>query len=148
MSRKEEFKKELVNLLQQCVDEGLTVYFHKELTEEEKKNVVDTWYHRMWFFVTDGTTILYIGKNDFYTWSCSFEYVPTKDNGSGCCLLDRDDYTLTVDMIKKFLSIKTIPQLLYVNRNLNKNTLRLYKNADEWFNNHLWSKDKYEIIKK
>lgn len=37
MNRKEEFKKELVNLLQQCVDEGLTVYFHKELTEEEKK---------------------------------------------------------------------------------------------------------------
>lgn len=32
MSRKEEFKKELVNLLQQCVDEGLTVYFHKVLT--------------------------------------------------------------------------------------------------------------------
>lgn len=143
MNMKEEFKKELANLLKQCVDEGLTVYFHKE----EKESVVNTMYHRMWFFVTDGTTILYIGRNDFYSWSCNFEYVPTKNNGSGCCLLDRDDYTLTVDMIKKFLSIKSIHQLLCVNRNLNVDTLRLYKNADEWFNSR-WDKDRYEIIKK
>lgn len=42
MNMKEEFKKELENLLKQCVDEGLTVYFHKELTEKEKESVVNT----------------------------------------------------------------------------------------------------------
>lgn len=34
MNMKEEFKKELVNLLNQCVEEGLTLYFNKELTKK------------------------------------------------------------------------------------------------------------------
>lgn len=146
-NRTEEFKKELKNLLDQCVNEGLTVYYHKELTEKQKENVTNTMYHRMWFFVTDGTTILYIGRNSYDGWACVFEYFPTKDNGTGCQLLNDNEYTLTVDMIKKYLSIKSINQLVTINRYLNTKTLRLYKNENEWFK-HLWNKDTYDIIKK
>lgn len=145
-TRFESEKEELKNFMQECINAGLTVYWHKELTIEEKKYSHNTMYHRRWFFVTNGKNILYIGINPYGNLHCSFEYVPNRENGSGCSLIG-DTEILTIDKVKKFLDIENASQLMFYCNTLNRNYINFYKDENDWFS-RVWDKDKYEIIKK
>lgn len=140
-------KEELKNFMQECVNAGLTVYWHKELTEEEKKHSYNVMYHRRWFYVTNGKNVLYVGINSYGNLDCSFQYIPNRENGTGCGLLERDSDILTVDKVKKFLNIENVHQLAFYCRTLNKDYINFYKDENDWFNRK-YDKDRYEIIKK
>lgn len=60
----------------ECVNAGLTVYWHKELTEEEKKHSHNIMYHRRWFYVTNGKNVLYVGINSYGNLRLQFSIYP------------------------------------------------------------------------
>lgn len=134
----------MADLMQECIDAGLTVYYQKELTDKEKESVIEVMYHRKWFYVTNGKVILSIGYDGHWDyWRCSFIYSPTIENGRSCALLDSDCMELTLDMIKEFLSIDSVEKLSKYNFCIDPKHIVFYNSVDEWFS-HLHNKEKYE----
>lgn len=130
----------MADLMQECIDAGLTVYYQKELTDKEKESVIEVMYHRKWFYVTNGKVILSIGYDGHWDYCrCSFVYSPSIENGRSCALLDSDCMELTLAMIKEFLSIDSVEKLSKYNFCIDPKHIVFYNSVDEWFS-HLHNK--------
>lgn len=140
MTMNDEIKSKVMRLAHNLKKMGYTVYTHKPYNHLTKKQKSYLSHHRNYFYVTNGSIILTIGL-DRYEWYVSCVYLPTTENGSGCRLTDSYKWVLNKEeIVSYFENIKTEIDLFRYNKNLNKNQLKFYDNADAWFSQY-WDKE-------
>ena len=127
-------------LIEDLVNLGYTVY-----TFDDNDNSNSDTY----FFVGNDKVVLYVQYN-IMGQTISFEYKPSKNNGTGCRIMDENPYLTAqdiADLIEEFTKDYSPRTLRKYNNLLDFKTLELYKDTKDWFD-HSWSRDSFLILKK
>lgn len=126
-------------LAEDLINMGYTIYTF----DENDKAHYDTY-----FFVGNDKVVLYVQYN-IMGQTISFEYKPSKNNGTGCRIMDENPYLTAQDvanLIEEFTKDYSPRTLRKYNNNLDFKTLKFYEDAQDWLE-HSWSKDDFLILK-
>lgn len=126
-------------LAQDLINMGYTIY-----TFDENNKA----HYNTYFFVGNDKVVLYVQYN-IMGQTISFEYKPSKNNGTGCRVMDENP-NLTAqdvaDLIEEFTKDYSAKTLRKYNNLLDFKTLTLWEDAKDWFE-HSWSKNDFVVLK-
>lgn len=122
----------------------------KVMIKDDSKNEL-TWETDYFFFSLseDDNIIFYIEKTRLFDdcITCSVKYVPSRENGSGCRIIDETSISnISIDTFKEIRKNIQEYGLRYYNRCLcRKCPITLYANINVYYDKY-WDKDKWLLL--
>lgn len=125
---KEQYRKELINIMEELVENGFRCFILKEDN-----------HYVYGFVISPSDNVLYIQRDSFEWrgWTITLKYWPDKNNGGGCLCFENPITDIT-------------PELMFEAERegldfAHKLGATLYNNSDEFFEN-LWNIHEFEEI--
>lgn len=89
MTKHEEYRKELIEILEMAKKEGLKCFICKNTD------------YNYGYLVTENDNVLCISTNAIWGFDLSLEYIPSRNNGSGCCCNKEPVFDISIDTIRE-----------------------------------------------
>jgi len=125
---REQYRQELIEGMKELSKNGFRCFIHKKDPS-----------FLFGFVITPNDNVIYIQRDsyEFRGWSTSLNYVPSRENGSGCQCFEEPFQDITTDII-----LEAEKEGLRFARKLKA---KLYNNSEEYLKN-MWHPEDYEEV--